>query len=61
MAESTPIGMAMTSPRIIAKSASSRVTGMAFFRATGMGSLVKIESPGLRLTICQTQIRYCSW
>jgi hypothetical protein len=35
--------MAMTSPKIIAKSVSSMVTGIDFFRATGMGSLVKIE------------------
>ena len=43
----------------MASVASSRVTGMAFLSATGMGSLVKMESPGLRLTICQTQITYC--
>ena len=33
---------------------------MAFVSATAMGSLVKMESPGLKLTICQTQMRYCS-
>ena len=49
----------MTRPRIMASVASSSVTGMAFLSATGIGSLVKIESPGLRLTICQTQSAYC--
>ena len=49
----------MTSPRIMASTASSSVTGMDFFSATEMGSFVKIESPGLRLTICPTQMRYC--
>ena len=44
----------------MASVASSRVTGIAFSSATGMGSLVKMESPGLKLTICQTQTRYCS-
>ena len=39
----------------MASVASSRVTGIAFLSATGMGSLVKMESPGLKLTICQTQ------
>ena len=48
VAESTPIGMAMTRPRIIASAASSSVTGIAFLSATGMGSLVKIECPGLK-------------
>ncbi len=50
----------MTRPRMIASVASSSVTGMALRSATGMGSLVKIESPGLKLTICQTQSAYCS-
>ena len=43
----------------MASTASSRVTGIAFLSATAIGSLVKMESPGLKLTICQTQIRYC--
>src|SRR5215467_5282713 len=51
----------MTSPMISASAASSSVTGIAFLRDTGIGSFVKIESPGLRLTICQSQSRYCSW
>ena len=50
----------MTSPRSIASVASSIVTGMDFPRAAAMGSFVKIEYPGLRLTSCQSQIRYCS-
>jgi len=32
---------------------------MDFLRATEIGSFVKIESPGFRLTICPAQIRYC--
>jgi hypothetical protein len=55
----TPMGTAMTRPRIMASTASSTVTGMDFLRATEMGSLVKMESPGLRLSICQAQMRYC--
>src|SRR2546426_4988280 len=51
----------MTSPMIIARVASSRVTGIAFLSETGIGSFVKMESPGLRLAICQSQIAYCSW
>jgi len=45
----------------IASAASSRVTGIAFRSETGIGSFVKMESPGLKLTICQSQIKYCSW
>ena len=47
-------------PMIMASAASSSVTGMAFLSDTVIGSFVKIESPGLRLTICQSQIPYCS-
>jgi hypothetical protein len=53
------MGMAMTRPRMRARTASSMVTGIDFLRATAMGSLVKMESPGLRLTICHAQSRYC--
>ncbi len=49
----------MTSPMTIASAASSRVTGIAFRSDTEIGSFVKIESPGRRLTICQSQSRYC--
>jgi len=50
----------MTIPMIMASEASSSVTGMAFLSDTAIGSLVKMEWPGLRLTICQTQSAYCS-
>src|SRR4051794_2281158 len=51
----------MTMPRTMASAASSIVTGTAFLRLVVIGSPVKSESPGLRLTICQTQSAYCSW
>ena len=54
-----PIGTAMTRPRIIASTASSTVTGMAFASATAIGSLVKMEYPGSKVTIWRTQMKYC--
>src|SRR5438094_3439806 len=50
----------MTRPRMSASVASSSVTGMDFFKLVAMGSPVKIESPGRKLTICHSQSRYCS-
>ena len=41
------MGTAMTSPRIIASTASSTVTGMAFASATAIGSSVKMEYAGV--------------
>ena len=49
----------MTMPSTSARAASSSVTGMAFLSATGIGSFVKIEWPGLKLTICQAHSKYC--
>src|SRR6266568_5616917 len=60
VAERIPIGTAMTRPRMRASVASSSVTGMDFFKLVAMGSPVKIESPGRKLTICHSQSRYCS-
>ena len=49
----------MTMPMTMASAASSSVTGTAFLSDTAIGSFVKIEWPGLRLTICQSHSPYC--
>src|SRR5262245_1712461 len=55
------MGIAITSPNTMARAASSMVTGMDFFKDTEIASPVKTERPGLKVTICHTQCRYCSW